>query len=65
MKPEDDVFALCIGSFSGMNETKSHVSTSLSEYPFAIDGFQDLKKLLDEIEVDMADVSCAPFDLAK
>ena len=36
-----------------MDELKSHVSTSLSEHLFAIDGFQDLKKLLDEIELDM------------
>ena len=65
MRPEADVFALCIGSFSGMDKLKSYVSTPLGQHLFAISGFQDLKKLLDEIEVDMADVSCAPFDLAK
>ena len=62
------VFGLMIGkqTLKGEEELKSYVSVPVKQHLFAIDGFQDLKKLLEQIELEINDPRtppCAPFDI--
>lgn len=60
------VFGLMIGSFSnsGKEEVMSYVSKPTPNHLFAVDNFEDLKKLLNLIKTQIDDQDpCAPFDL--
>ena len=60
-----DVCVLVIGrrSDAGMDELKSYVSAPRDEHLFAIEGYQDLEKLLDLVEDSIHLITCAHFDM--
>lgn len=59
-----DVFGLMIGkqSDTGMKELSSFVSAPQNTHLFAIDKYQDLKRLVDLVEKNIKHQKCVHFD---
>ncbi|KAH3867899.1 hypothetical protein DPMN_031036 [Dreissena polymorpha] len=65
LQEKADVFGLMIGinTQSGMNELTNYVSYPKNKHLFAIEGFQALEALVNEIEKQVKNVPCVAFDV--